>query len=132
MNRKWVLLILFVIGATIFTSQGLKGGPEVTIQEAAALLNSAPRPAFIDVRERAEYEQGHITAAISLPSAEVKERLELLKLSKIDAIVVYGSDDARVRETTKQLYQSGYQGALTLKGGFEAWRAAGQPVAKKP
>lgn len=132
MNRKWVLLILFVIGATIFTSQGLKGGPEVTIPEAVALLNSTPRPAFIDVREPAEYEQGHIASAISLPSAEVKERLEQLKLSKVDAIVVYGSDDARVRETTKQLYQSGYQGALTLKGGVEAWRAARQPLVKKP
>ena len=132
MNRKWVLLILFVIGATIFTSQGLKGGPEVTIQEAVALLNSTPRPAFIDVRERAEYELGHITGAISLPSANIKERLEQLKLSKVDAIVIYGSDDVRVRDATKQLYQSGYQGALTLKGGIEAWRAAGLAVIKKP
>lgn len=132
MNRKWVVLVLFVIGATIFTSQGLKGGPEVTVQEAVALLNTTPRPVLIDVRERAVYEQGHIAGAISVPSAEFKERLEQLKLSKVDPIVVYGTDDVRVREATKQLYQSGHQGALTLMGGFDAWRAAGQPVTKKP
>ena len=87
---------------------------------------------LIDVRERADYDQGHITGAIAVPFAEFKSRLESLKLPKIDPVILYGGDEAQVRDATRLLYESGYQGALTLKGGIAAWRAAGQAVAKPP
>ena len=130
MARKWLIPILIFIGIFVLSSQGLKGGPEVSVKDAAALMKSDPRPVLIDVRERADYDTGYIAGAISVPSAEFKARLEGLKLPKIDPVILYGTDDARARDATKHLYESGYQGALTLKGGIEAWRAAGQPVAK--
>ena len=74
--------------------------------------------------------------AISVSSTEFKTRLESLKLPKFEPIVLYGADETRVRDATRLLYDSGYQGALTLKGGIDAWRAAGQalekPQAAKP
>ena len=132
MARKWLIPILILIGVFVFSSQGLKGGPEVSVTEAAALMKSDPRPVLIDVRERADYDQGHITGAIAVPFAEFKSRLESLKLPKIDPVILYGGDEAQVRDATRLLYESGYQGALTLKGGIAAWRAAGQAVAKPP
>ena len=132
MVRKWLIPILIVIGVFVFSSQGLKGGPEVSVMDAVGLLKGDPRPLVIDVRERADYDQAHLPGAISVPYAEFKGRLQSLKLSKIDPVILYGSDDVHAREMTKHLYESGYHGALTLKGGIEAWRAAGQAVAKKP
>jgi rhodanese-related sulfurtransferase len=131
MARKWLIPILIFIGVFVFSSQGLKGGPEVSIQDAAALIKGDPRPVVIDVREAADYAQAHIAGALSVPMAEFKDRLESLKLPKADVVIVYGADDVRAREATRMLYESGYQGALTLKGGFTAWRAAGQAVAKR-
>jgi rhodanese-related sulfurtransferase len=135
MSRQWLIAILICIGVFVFSQQGLKGGPEVSVKDAVGLVNGAPRAVVIDVRERAEYEKDHLPGAISVPSAEFKARLESLKLPKLDTIVLYG-EDARVREATRLLYESGYQGALTLKGGIDAWRAAGQalekPQAAKP
>jgi rhodanese-related sulfurtransferase len=130
MGRKWLIPILIFLGVFIFSSQGLKGGPEVSIKEAAALLKGEPRPVLIDLRERADYDQGRLPGAISVPFAEFKARLDSLKLPKVDPVVLYGTDDARAREATRLLYESGYQGALTLKGGVEAWRAAGQALEK--
>jgi rhodanese-related sulfurtransferase len=131
MARKWLIPILIFIGVFVFSSQGLKGGPEVSVQEAAALMKGDPRPVVIDVREPADYAQAHITGALSVPMAEFKDRLESLKLPKFDVVIVYGADDVRAREATRMLYEGGYQGALTLNGGFTAWRAAGQAVAKR-
>ena len=137
MVRKWLIPILSVFGVFVFSSQGLKGGPEISVKDAAGLLKGDPRPTVIDLRERADYDQGHLPGAICVPFAEFKDKVKSLKLAKPDAVVLYSADDALARDATKHLYDSGYQGALTLKGGIEAWRAAGlalekPPAAKKP
>ena len=136
MPRKWLLPILVLFVVYVFSSQGLKGGPEISVQQTANLMKGEPRPVLIDLRERAEYDQGHIAGAMSVPQAEFKNQMESLKLPKADAIVLYGNNDDRTREATKHLYASGYLGGLTLIGGIEAWRAAGlqleKTVAAKP
>lgn len=136
MARKWLIPILILIAVFVFSSQGLKGGPEVTVKDAVGLMKGMPRAVVIDVRERTEYDKDHLPGAISVSSTEFKARLESLKLPKFEPIVLYGADDVRVRDATRLLYDSGYQGALTLKGGIDAWRAAGQalekPQAAKP
>lgn len=132
MARKWLLPILILFGIYVFSSQGLKSGPEISVKEAAALMKNEPRPVLIDVRDKAAFEQGHIAGARLVPLAEFKDRLESLKLPKIDAVIVYDDAGTRAREATKLMYESGYQGALTLKGGIEAWRAAGLPEARPP
>lgn len=128
MSPKWLIPIIIFFGVYALSNQGLKGGPEVSAKEAAGLMAGAPRPVVIDVRERTDYDQGHIASAISVPSAEFNGRLESLKLPKFDPVIIYSADDARARDVTKQLYESGYQGVLTLKGGIDAWRAAGQAI----
>jgi rhodanese-related sulfurtransferase len=132
MARKWLMPVLIFIAVFALSSQGLKGGPEISVKEAAALITGDPRPAVMDLRERADYEQAHIPGAVSVPFAEFKDRLASLKLPKVDPIILYSSnvEDSRARDATKLLYENGYQGALTLKGGMDAWRTAGQAVTK--
>lgn len=130
MARKWLIPILILIGVFVFSSQGLKGGPEISVMDAMGLLKAEPRPALIDVRERSDFDQGHLPGAVSVPFTEFKDRLESLKLAKVDPVVLYSADDERARDATRLLYNSGYQGALTLKGGIDAWRTAGQALEK--
>lgn len=130
MGRHWLIPILIVVAVIVFGSHGLKGGPEISVKDAASLIKNEPRLVIVDVRERADYEQGHIANAISVPSAEFKARLDSLKLPKYEALILYSTDDTQARDATKHLYESGYQGALTLKGGFDAWRAAGMGLVK--
>lgn len=133
MKKSNILLLLLILaGAYIIGKQGLTGGPQITVSELANLMKGEPRPVLVDVRSRAQYEQGHLPGAISAPFDEFKTRLEGLKLPKDDVVVLYGADDERAREATQHLYQSGYPGGLVLKGGYAAWQAAGQAVAKPP
>lgn len=131
LSRKWLLPVLIFFAVFVFSSQGLKGGPEVSVKDMNTLMKGEPRPVIIDVRNTAEYQLGHITGALSVPHADFKARLDSLKLPKVDAVVLYGAGDTEARALTKHLYENGYQGALTLKGGIDAWLAAGQAVAKK-
>lgn len=130
MSRQWLIGILILIGVFAFTSHGLKGGPDISAREAAALLKGNPPPVLVDVRERAAFDEGRIAGARSVPIAEFKAQLKSLKLPQAEAIIIYDEQDTLAREATKLLYESGYQGALTLKGGMAAWRDAGQAVEK--
>jgi rhodanese-related sulfurtransferase len=130
MAHKWLIPILILFGIFVFSSQNLKSGPEISVSEVDGLLKGNPRPVVIDVRERADYDQGHLPGALSVPYGEFKERLESLKLPKMDPVVLYGEDEVRARDATKTLYENGYKGALTLKGGMAAWREAGKAIAK--
>ena len=56
--------------------------------------------------------------------------LDSLKLPKYEALILYSTDDTQARDATKHLYENGYQGALTLKGGLDTWRAAGMGLVK--
>ena len=130
MSRHTLPIILLMAGIFIFARYGLTGGPEITPQEVLALLKATPPPPVIDIRDRAAFDQSRIAGARPVPLAELKDKLEALKLPKMDAVIVYDEDDTRVREATRLLYESGYQGGLTLKGGLAAWRAAGLPLEK--
>lgn len=132
MSRKWLIPILIMVGVIVFSSHGLKGGPEVSVREAVAMLKSEPRPAVIDLRNRADYDEGHLPGAANVPIADFKTRLPKLTLSKTETVLLVGADDVGAREITKYLYDNGYQGALTLKGGIDAWRATGHALQISP
>ena len=51
MARKWLIPILILIGVFVFSSQGLKSGPEVSVKDAIGLMKGDPRPVVIDVSE---------------------------------------------------------------------------------
>lgn len=133
MPRQWLIVILVAIGIFVFSMNGLKGGPEISVSETVDLLKGAPAPVMIDVRDRAMFDQGHIAGARPVPIAQLKTQLSSLKLPKFEAVIVYDEldeGDSPARQGTKLLYDNGYFGGLTLKGGLKAWRSAGQAVQK--
>lgn len=103
---------------------------EVSVTEARELFDMG-RPVVIDVREKDAFDKGHIPGAVSVPIAEVGQRMNALGLSRAEPVVVYcGEGSTRGPDATRQLNAGGYGGAVNLKGGFASWQAAGQPVAR--
>lgn len=126
--RKWLIPILIVVAVIVFSSHGLKGGPEISVKDMTSLMKGDPRPVIVDLRSDVEFKLGAIPGAVSVPQAMFKARLEKLKLPRIEPIVLYSAGDVEARAITKHLYENGYQGALTLKGGYDAWLTAGQQI----
>jgi rhodanese-related sulfurtransferase len=65
---------------------------------------------------RADYDQGHLPGAISVPFAEFKDRLQSLKLPKFDPIILYGTDDVHAREMTKTSLRKRLSGRAYVEG----------------
>jgi glyoxylase-like metal-dependent hydrolase (beta-lactamase superfamily II)/rhodanese-related sulfurtransferase len=99
--------------------------PEVGIDELAA---RPPGVTLVDVREPEEYAQGHVPEAVNLPQAELATRLA--ELPRAGALYLICQGGFRSLRAAQFLRQQGFGEVVSVKGGTEAWRAAGKPVAK--
>jgi hydroxyacylglutathione hydrolase len=81
----------------------------------------------LDVREPAEWEQGHLPGAVHIPYGRLRERMS--ELPKGRAILAYCATGIRSSLATSLLHAAGYE-TSNLRGGFTAWRNAGLPVAR--
>jgi rhodanese-related sulfurtransferase len=96
---------------------------EVTAVAAADLVRSGAL--LLDVREEHEWAAGHAPEASHLPMSQLSERAaELPSDRKIVCVCHVGGRSAAVAAA---LAGAGWQ-AINLRGGMEAWHAAGLPV----
>ena len=86
-----------------------------------------PSLTIIDVRDRAAFNESHITGAISLPLPELIQRVRQALEPSRD-IYVYGSTDAEAVAAAQALRAAGYSQVASLRGGVAAWKAVGFPV----
>ncbi|MEV0147627.1 MULTISPECIES: metalloregulator ArsR/SmtB family transcription factor [unclassified Nonomuraea] len=100
------------------------GTPEgVTAAELAARL-ADPGTVVVDVRSAAAFAAAHVPGAVSVPLAELRERLE--ELSRDAEIVAYCGGPYCVvsPEAVRLLRAHGFR-ALPLEGGITGWRRSG-------
>jgi len=81
----------------------------------------------IDVRPEEEYKNGHIEGSVSIPLAELKDRLN--EIPKDREVVAYcrGPYCVLAPEAVSLLKKNGYN-AVRLEEGLPEWKAAGLPV----
>ena len=95
-------------------------------------LTSAPDTLMIDVREPDEFRQGHIAGSINIPRGMLEFRIsnepQLQNLSR--PIVVYCKTSGRAALSVVAMQTMGFTSVMSLAGGFDAWAAAGKPVAR--
>lgn len=83
----------------------------------------------IDVRPQTEYTQAHLPYAISLPLAELRQRITELPVDKPVVAYCRGPFCLWGKEAVDLLRDQGFK-ATRLKNGVSEWRAQGQPIEK--
>src|SRR5918999_4156622 len=98
---------------------------EVDSSRARELLEDGA--AALDVRERDEWEEGHIPGAVHIPRGSLEGRIESKVPDRSQAVVVYCSGGSRSAFAAKTLEELGYEHVLSLAGGFTDWKRNGFP-----
>jgi hydroxyacylglutathione hydrolase len=111
----------------------LKGGyeldyiPQVTVQELAELEEKEhDHLAILDVREPGEAETGAFENSIRIPLGQLADRIGEIDPSKL--VVVHCKGGYRSSIATSILRRAGLREIADLTGGFDAWKAAHEPV----
>jgi rhodanese-related sulfurtransferase len=104
----------------------LTSAPDVAQVEVAALAERPAESVLLDVREPEEYTSGHVPGAINLPQAELASRLD--EVPHEGPLYVICRSGSRSLHVTQFFAQRGIA-ATNVRGGTEAWRATGHPLA---
>jgi len=104
----------------------LTSSPAVDELGIDAIDSALPNAVLIDVREPEEFARGHVPNAVSLPQAELANRLN--EIPRDRPILTICQSGMRSLRSAQFLRQQGFQQVATILGGTTAWRAAGRPL----
>ncbi len=103
---------------------------EVGIEHAEQAVRDADL--VLDVREPDEFAAGHLPGAVLVPRGLLEFKLSgSPELASRDLkIVLYCKTSGRAALAAAALHEMGYLNVQSIAGGFDAWKAAGKPVAQ--
>ncbi|MBN8488746.1 MAG: sulfurtransferase [Burkholderiales bacterium] len=103
---------------------------EVPAADAAAAVRDAD--VLIDVREESEFAAGHIPGAIhaSRGMLEFKLSANPALQARDLKVLLYCKTSGRAALAAVAMQEMGYLNVRSISGGYDAWVAAGQPVAR--
>jgi molybdopterin/thiamine biosynthesis adenylyltransferase/rhodanese-related sulfurtransferase len=99
---------------------------EIGASRARELLSEGDAAA-VDVRERDEWEEGHIPGAVHIPRGSLEGRIENAVPDRSQAVVVYCAGGSRSAFAARTLEELGYENVTSLAGGFTDWKRNGFP-----
>lgn len=119
-------LWLVAFGAIVFYHQrtGSKGvGP----QQAVMLINRSDA-IVVDVRDKKEFESGHIVDSIHIPLAKLHQRVTELKKYQDKPVIVVCKLGQHSGDAAKKIQAAGHEQVFKLSGGVTEWKAQSMPL----
>jgi sulfur-carrier protein adenylyltransferase/sulfurtransferase len=99
---------------------------EVDARRAQEIIAS-DSAAIVDVREQAEWDEGHVPGAVHVPRGHLESRIESAVPDRARTVVLYCSSGNRSAFAAKTLEELGYDNVVSLAGGFTDWKRNGLP-----
>jgi rhodanese-related sulfurtransferase len=103
---------------------------EVSVDEVKKMIDAGADIILLDVRDKEEFETGHIPGAINISRGTLDFKVHLIIPDKNKKVIVYCGLDLRSPLATKSMNDLGYKKAVNMIGGLKAWKEAGYPVQK--
>jgi rhodanese-related sulfurtransferase len=128
--NHWILSGLWVVlFSALIAYVNSKTGKGVTPHQATLLINKQDG-VFLDIRERKDFEKGHIVDALNIPLAKLHERIIELDKKKELPIVVVCQMGQQSAEAVKALEAKGFTKVSRMSGGMNEWLVQSLPVVK--
>lgn len=128
--RHWQLVLAFIgLAVALIITESKRAGKTISSASAVRLMNQH-EALVLDLREPKEFMQGHITGAMNIPFAAMKDRLAELEAYKDKPIILVCKIGQHSGTVGKQLHQAGFTQVCRLFSGMSGWQADGLPVLK--
>lgn len=129
-NHPFLVGAFAVLLALFIRNEMSRGGAAVSAQELVQLVNNEGA-VVVDLRDKGEFEAGHIVDAINIPFANIEARVDELSKYKDKPIVLACKMGQHSGSAGTQLRKAGFERVSRLRGGIADWRSQNLPVVKK-
>lgn len=100
-----------------------------SVEEVRQRLGRGEEALLVDVRERDEWEEGHIPGALHAPLSEFGERVPELLEEREREVIVYCLSGGRSSRAAHALSEMGHPQISSMDGGIKAWGETGGEIA---
>lgn len=128
-NHPFLVGLFVVLLALFIRNEMRRGGRSVSPQQLVDMVNRE-KALVVDVRDRKEYQAGHIVDAVNIPSANLEGRIDELKKHRERPIVVVCKMGQNAGTAGATLRKQGFENVSKLSGGMAEWRNQNLPVVK--
>ncbi|WIO73958.1 rhodanese-like domain-containing protein [Porticoccaceae bacterium LTM1] len=126
-SEQWVLVSAgLVLVYLLAITEGNKGGKLLSTSEVVQLLNRDDA-VLVDVRERKEYEAGHVTGALHIPHNKLADRKAELEKYRNKTLIVVDKLGQHAGNVGKQLRKEGFD-VRRIRGGMVEWQNQNLPL----
>ena len=126
----WILSGLWLaLATTLLAYLNAKTAKSISPQGATLLVNRA-NGVILDIRERKEFEKGHIVDAINIPLAKLSDGAIELDKQKENPIIVVCELGHNSGDAVKLLKSNGFVHVSKMYGGMGEWHAQNLPIVK--
>ena len=133
MNMVWFATVVVTGGMLLWPLLNrlfVGGVPQVGAIEAVQLINR--RDALVlDVRDKPDFDAGHIPNARNIPLAELSGRLREIDKFKSHPVVINCGPGAHPAAVCDTLKKSGFGEVFALRDGIRGWVEASLPTEKQ-
>ena len=100
---------------------------EISPTDAASKSKSSDA-VIVDVREKDEWDDGHIPDAVHMSRGMLELEIEDKFPDRNTTIICHCGGGGRSALAAETLQKMGYKNVRSMAGGFKAWKAAGLPT----
>jgi rhodanese-related sulfurtransferase len=123
------ILLAMPTGFEKLVADAKKKITEISPTDAAAKLKSGDA-VIVDVREKDEWDEGHIPGAMHLSRGTIELDVEEKVPDANAMIICHCGGGGRSALAAESLQKVGYKNVRSMAGGFKAWKAIGLPTTK--
>lgn len=98
---------------------------------AAVMMINRRDAVVVDIREKKEFDSGHIVDSINIPMPKLGQRITELQKYKDKPIVVVCKLGQQSADAVKMLQEAGHAETVKLAGGLTEWKAQSLPLVQK-
>jgi rhodanese-related sulfurtransferase len=129
-SEQWMLVSLLCVLVYAYAwNEKAKGGKSLSVHGMTLLVNKGDA-VVVDLREAAEFKNGHIVDAINIPHNKVAERMSELAKFKEKTVVLVDKMGQHAGNAGRTLRKEGYE-VNRLEGGMSEWQNQNLPLVTK-
>ena len=129
----------YLTGAAVFAAvvvavyevrERLQAFAALSAMQAVRLMNQGAL--VIDLRDRSEFDIGHIGDARNVPAADLEAQADSLKKWREKNVITYDATGSSGAGAARTLTKLGFTKVFNLEGGLNAWVKDNLPLTKTP